>query len=80
MYSFVFLFRMFHSEKKEEPCQGFIDGDLVETFLDLDRSAVMVLVVVVSSYVAVFVVVSDVLYLAYVVVIDGRFCRDLPRP
>ena len=70
---------MFHSEKKEEPCQGFIDGDLVETFLDLDRSAVMVLVVV-SSYVAVFVVVSDVLYLAVVVVIDRIFCRDLPRP
>jgi len=31
------FYRMFHSEKKEEPCQGFIDGDLVETFLDLDR-------------------------------------------
>ena len=49
---FCFLSRMFHSEKKEEPCQGFIDGDLVETFLDLDRSAV-VFGVVIGHYVAV---------------------------
>ncbi|CAK9300497.1 unnamed protein product [Gordionus sp. m RMFG-2023] len=37
-------FRAFHTEQKTEPSRGFIDGDLVETFLDLnveDRTAIM---------------------------------------
>ncbi|XP_059618303.1 DNA damage-binding protein 1 [Phlebotomus argentipes] len=29
--------RSFHTETKLEPCEGFIDGDLVESFLDLSR-------------------------------------------
>ena len=29
--------RSFHTEMKTEPSDGFIDGDLVETFLDLNR-------------------------------------------
>ncbi|XP_055682450.1 DNA damage-binding protein 1 [Lutzomyia longipalpis] len=29
--------RSFHTEMKMEPCEGFIDGDLVESFLDLNR-------------------------------------------
>merc|ERR1719219_2172193 len=30
--------RSFSSEKKDEASEGFIDGDLIESFLDLDRS------------------------------------------
>ena len=29
--------RSFYNERKTEPMEGFIDGDLVETFLDLNR-------------------------------------------
>lgn len=29
--------RSFHSEQKTEPCEGFVDGDLIECFLDLNR-------------------------------------------
>jgi len=29
--------RAYRSERKTEPCEGFIDGDLVESFLDLNR-------------------------------------------
>ncbi|KAF5292358.1 hypothetical protein FQA39_LY03392 [Lamprigera yunnana] len=29
------VWRSFHTDIKTEPCEGFIDGDLVETFLDL---------------------------------------------
>ena len=29
--------RSFSSDKKDEACEGFIDGDLIESFLDLDR-------------------------------------------
>lgn len=29
--------RSFRTEQKVEPCEGFIDGDLVESFLDLNR-------------------------------------------
>lgn len=29
--------RSYHTEMKTEPCEGFIDGDLVESFLDLSR-------------------------------------------
>lgn len=29
--------RSFRTEQKVEPCEGFIDGDLVESFLDLSR-------------------------------------------
>uniref|UniRef100_A0A1B0DIH4 Uncharacterized protein n=1 Tax=Phlebotomus papatasi TaxID=29031 RepID=A0A1B0DIH4_PHLPP len=29
--------RSFHTDTKMEPCEGFIDGDLVESFLDLSR-------------------------------------------
>ena len=25
------------SDKKDESCEGFIDGDIIESFLDLDR-------------------------------------------
>lgn len=31
------LYRSYYSELKQEPCEGFIDGDLVESFLDLNR-------------------------------------------
>merc|ERR1719336_107975 len=30
--------RSFSSDKKDEACEGFIDGDLIESFLDLDRT------------------------------------------
>lgn len=29
--------RSFRTDQKVEPCEGFIDGDLVESFLDLNR-------------------------------------------
>lgn len=25
------------SDKKDESCEGFVDGDIIESFLDLDR-------------------------------------------
>ncbi len=31
------FWRSFYNERKSEPMEGFVDGDLVETFLDLDR-------------------------------------------
>ena len=31
------VWRSFRTEQKIEPCEGFIDGDLVESFLDLNR-------------------------------------------
>lgn len=31
------FWRSFHTDMKTEPCDGFIDGDLVESFLDLGR-------------------------------------------
>lgn len=32
------VWRAFQTERKTELCQGFIDGDLVESFLDLDET------------------------------------------
>lgn len=29
--------RAFHTDIKTEPCEGFIDGDLIESFLDLSQ-------------------------------------------
>jgi len=29
--------RSFYNDRKQEPCEGFIDGDLIESFLDLPR-------------------------------------------
>lgn len=29
------FWRSFATERKVEPCEGFIDGDLIESFLDL---------------------------------------------
>jgi len=29
--------RSFHNDRKQEPSEGFIDGDLIESFLDLPR-------------------------------------------
>ena len=29
------FWRSFATERKTEPCEGFIDGDLIESFLDL---------------------------------------------
>ena len=29
--------RAFYTEHKERKCEGFIDGDLIESFLDLKR-------------------------------------------
>ena len=29
--------RSFSSDKKDDVCEGFIDGDIIESFLDLDR-------------------------------------------
>lgn len=29
--------RSFYNDRKQEPCEGFIDGDLIESFLDLSR-------------------------------------------
>lgn len=31
------FYRSYNTEMKQEPCEGFIDGDLVESFLDLNR-------------------------------------------
>jgi DNA damage-binding protein 1 len=31
------FYRQFYNEKKEEHSEGFIDGDVIESFLDLDR-------------------------------------------
>ena len=31
------FWRSFNTEMKSEPCEGFIDGDLVESFLDLTQ-------------------------------------------
>lgn len=31
------FYRSYNSEVKNEACEGFIDGDLVESFLDLNR-------------------------------------------
>ncbi|XP_021371372.1 DNA damage-binding protein 1-like isoform X1 [Mizuhopecten yessoensis] len=31
------FWRSFHTERKTEPAEGFIDGDLIESFLDLNR-------------------------------------------
>ena len=31
------FWRSFHTERKTEPSTGFIDGDLIESFLDLNR-------------------------------------------
>lgn len=31
------FYRSYHTDIKQEPCEGFIDGDLVESFLDLNR-------------------------------------------
>ncbi|KAK3102365.1 hypothetical protein FSP39_010832 [Pinctada imbricata] len=31
------FWRSFHTERKTEPCEGFIDGDLIESYLDLNR-------------------------------------------
>lgn len=31
------FWRSYHSGQKTEPCEGFIDGDLIECFLDLSR-------------------------------------------
>lgn len=30
-------YRSFQTQQKTEPCEGFIDGDLIESFLDLSR-------------------------------------------
>jgi DNA damage-binding protein 1 len=32
------FWRSFNTDIKTEPCEGFIDGDLVESFLDLSHS------------------------------------------
>lgn len=31
------FYRSYTTDMKQEPCEGFIDGDLVESFLDLSR-------------------------------------------
>lgn len=31
------FYRSYYTDMKQEPCEGFIDGDLVESFLDLNR-------------------------------------------
>lgn len=31
------VYRSYSTDMKQEPCEGFIDGDLVESFLDLNR-------------------------------------------
>jgi len=33
------VWRAFHNDRQKEPANGFIDGDLIERFLDLPRSA-----------------------------------------
>jgi len=37
--------RSFHNDRKQEPCEGFIDGDLIESFLDLPREQMKQVVV-----------------------------------
>lgn len=34
------FWRSFHTERKTEPAEGFIDGDLIESFLDLERDKI----------------------------------------
>lgn len=29
--------RSFYNDRKQDPCEGFIDGDLIESFLDMSR-------------------------------------------
>lgn len=31
------FYRSYTTDMKQEPCEGFVDGDLVESFLDLSR-------------------------------------------
>jgi DNA damage-binding protein 1 len=31
------FWRSFHNDKKTEDCEGFIDGDVIESFLDLSK-------------------------------------------
>ena len=38
------LFRAFHAEQRLHPSHGFVDGDLVESFLDLDKSTMQLVV------------------------------------
>jgi len=33
----IFSWRSFHTDQKTEPFIGFIDGDLIESYLDLNR-------------------------------------------
>lgn len=33
--------RSFHTERKTEPSTGFIDGDLIESFLDLSQDKML---------------------------------------
>ena len=33
----LFSWRSFHTDQKTEPVTGFIDGDLIESYLDLSR-------------------------------------------
>ena len=37
-------FRAFNAEQRVHPCHGFVDGDLVESFLDLDRNTMELIV------------------------------------
>ena len=34
---FMYINSPVSSDKKDESCEGFIDGDIIESFLDLDR-------------------------------------------
>ena len=37
-------YRAFNVEKRQHPSHGFVDGDLVESFLDLDKGAMELVV------------------------------------
>uniref|UniRef100_A0A4W3I875 DNA damage-binding protein 1 n=1 Tax=Callorhinchus milii TaxID=7868 RepID=A0A4W3I875_CALMI len=43
---YPFSHQSFHSERKTEPATGFIDGDLIESFLDLNRTKMQEVAVV----------------------------------
>lgn len=51
----LFTWRSFHTERKTEPATGFIDGDLIESFLDISRPKMQEVVANLQVSCAVFV-------------------------
>lgn len=53
--TYLFTWRSFHTERKTEPATGFIDGDLIESFLDISRPKMQEVVANLQVSCAVFV-------------------------